>query len=73
MNTHGIEVEALIQELATREHRIELHATAASLRQAVEDRDEAIQVAYRDGVPAVEIAALVGLTRQRVWQIATQS
>jgi hypothetical protein len=73
MNGHGHDVEAAIADAMATSHHLELFAAAATLRQAVEDRDEAIQVAYRDGVPAVEIAALVGLTRQRIWQIATAS
>src|SRR5262245_10381997 len=52
-------------------HTDALHVAAVKVTNAVEDRDDAIRQATLDGVPATKIAAAVGLTRQRVWQIAT--
>lgn len=43
---------------------------AAHADRAVAVRDEAIRDAVADGIAAATIAEAVGLTRQRVWQIA---
>jgi hypothetical protein len=51
-------------------HLDELHVAAGKIINAYEDRDEAIRQAYRDSVPTSLIAAKVGLSRQRVHQIA---
>lgn len=51
-------------------HLEALHVAAGKIQNAMEDRDDAIKQASRDGLGAVEIAAEVGLSRQRVWQIA---
>lgn len=50
-------------------HADELHVAAGKVANALEDRDAAIVAAYRDGMSDADIAELVGLTRQRVWQI----
>lgn len=46
-----------------------LELAAGKIRCALEDRDEAITEALLAGVPVGIVAAAVGLTRQRVWQI----
>lgn len=47
----------------------ELHVVTVKLANAMEDRDDAILEAHRDGLSTAEIAATTNLTRQRVWQI----
>jgi|SoiMethySBSTD1v2_1073268.scaffolds.fasta_scaffold1605270_2 DNA-directed RNA polymerase specialized sigma subunit len=53
-------------------HRDELHVAAVKLENAMEDRDDAIREAYRDGLTPTEIGREVRLSRQRVWQIVSQ-
>jgi hypothetical protein len=48
----------------------ELHIAAVKVENALEDRDEAIRQAWRLGLSAVAIGQAVGLSRQRVYQIA---
>lgn len=52
-------------------HLEEIHDCVGRMANAREDRDCAIQEAYRDGVPAAVIGKEAGLSRQRVHQIAT--
>jgi len=52
-------------------HMDALHVAAGKIKNAMEDRDEAIREAYRDGMPASLIAEKVGLSRQRVHQIVS--
>ena len=51
-------------------HADALHVAAVKIANAIEDRDTAIRQAYADGMSAREIADAVGLSRQRIWQIA---
>ena len=46
-----------------------LEFAASKIALAIEDRDEAITDALLAGVSPSIVAAAVGLTRQRVWQI----
>lgn len=66
--TGAVLVAADTPELAAA-HAEALHVAASKITNAVEDRDDAIREAYRDGVGAKAIAEAVGLSRQRVWQI----
>ncbi len=53
----------------TESHLEEIHTSAGRIALAREDRDEAIRVAFADGVPVPKIADAAGMTRQRIWQI----
>jgi hypothetical protein len=54
-------------------HLEAVHVATMKMANAMEDRDKAITQAYLDGVSPSKIAAATeGMTRQRVWQIATQ-
>lgn len=54
-------------------HLSQLHVATVKIENAIEDRDDTIRSAHRDGVPAIAIAESVGLTRQRVHQIVRES
>jgi hypothetical protein len=47
----------------------EIRIAVGKMANAREDRDNAIQDAYRDNVPVPDIAEAAGLSRQRVHQI----
>lgn len=47
----------------------DIELAVGKMRNAAEDRDEAITEALLAGVPVGVIAAAAELTRQRVWQI----
>lgn len=52
--------------MAYSDRKAALKRTAEQLRS---ERDDAIRVAYRDGLPMEAIAQIVGLSHQRVSQI----
>ena len=51
-------------------HLTELDEAALKIEAATEDRNEIIKQALLAGIPVGTVAKTVGLTRQRVWQIA---
>ena len=65
------DAKAARQRVADAGQRVALigQVTAAKIKAANRERDEAITEAYRAGVRVDDIAAAVGLTRGRIYQI----
>jgi len=53
-------------------HVTALEESAAQIEQSLIDRDKQIRAAYQAGMSAIEIAAVVGLTRGRIHQIVNE-
>ena len=62
-----------MDETTQRHYVEELELAAGKISCAIEDRDDAITDALLSGVPVGVVAAAVGLTRQRVWQIGREA